>query len=228
MKLSNVILLLCLMFSLISCASPDSSMDESTEVDASQTESTEEILESIQEQTLETTIKPLEYEIKPPEDKPSYVKPSIDQIFKNDYIQFNYPSTWSYSADPMEDYTSYDFSDSSPMKFWYTMGVALLTNLEYTQDDYLTMLSSQYFDLEILEFKNITIDDYDGIKLKYVYTIEDKEYFMIRYETIVGPASQRFFCTYLVEYLDVYEETCDEIILSVEFKYEDKKSDEEE
>ncbi len=185
---------------------------------SSPTNSIEPTIESTIEPISEEPMKPLEYQSsrKEQEIKPSNIKLSYDNKFKDNYLQFNYPSTWRYSVDPTDNVTSYDFSDSTSMRFWYTMGASLLSNLDYDEDDYITILSESYTDVELLELNTITVDGYEAIKIKYLYYENNQEYFMIRYETIVGNKSLRFFCTSLVDYLEYYEEICDTIMQSVD------------
>lgn len=217
-KLCLSILLLYFSFTLLSC-SPNSTEEESKsseELNTSESTSSIEETEPTIEPTIDDVMKPLEYESSGKGPVLSITKPSYDKTFKDDYLQFNYPSTWAYSVDPKDDVTSYDFSDATSMKFWYTMGLSLLSNLKYDEDDYRTLLSESYSDIDFLELKNITMDGYDAIKMKYMYSKNDQEYFMIRYDTIVGNKSLRFFCTSVIEHLGDYEDICDDMIQSVD------------
>ncbi len=218
-KFYLLILLFCLTFTLLSCSSPNGVESKSSDVlDTTQPTSSIEETEPTIEPTIEDVMKPLEYEStgKGPVAETSKPKPSYDKTFKDNYVQFNYPSTWAYSVDPKDDVTSYDFSDATSMRFWYTMGVSLLSNLKYDEDDYRTLLSESYSDVDFLELKNLTLDGYDAIKMKYLYSKDDEEYFMIRYDTIVGNKSLRFFCTSVIEHLGDYEDICDDMMQSVD------------
>ncbi len=56
------------------------------------------------------------------------------------------------------------------------------------------------------------------IKLVFQYKADDVEYTMTQYETIVGPVSFQFNCTYKCDLSNDYESILNSIISTIEFK----------
>lgn len=148
--------------------------------------------------------------------------PSLLMIsgYSNDSIKFDYPSDWTMKENPTEDlsYVSFYSPDSGDEPvLWYSNGEAWLTDFDRTEKDYKTLLSESYTDIDITNLTKTTIDGYDAIKLVFTYTLEDKEYVMIQYETVIGYAFFRFNYTYPTQKSAENESILELIISSIKF-----------
>jgi len=147
---------------------------------------------------------------------------SLPQInsYSDKVIKFNYPADWVFEENPTEDISYVDFfnskSGSDPV-FWYSRGEAWLTDFNRTEEDYKALLSESYSDVVITDLTKITIDGNEAIKLVFQYKADDVEYTMTQYETIVGPVSFQFSCTYKSDLSNDYESRLNSIIASIEF-----------
>lgn len=148
--------------------------------------------------------------------------PSLLMIagYSNDNIKFDYPSDWTIKENPTEDisYISfYSFDSRDKPVFWYSNGEAGLTDFDRTEEDYKTLLSESYTDIDITDLTKTTIDGYDGIKLMFTYTLKDEEYVMTQYETVIGYASFRFNYTFPIQKSTENESILETIISSIKF-----------
>ncbi len=147
---------------------------------------------------------------------------SLPQInsYSNKVIKFNYPADWTSEENPAEDISYVNFFDSksgSDPVFWYSRGEAWLTDFNRTAEDYKALLSESYTDVVITDLSKTTIDGNGAIKLVFQYKADDVEYTMTQYETVVGPVSFQFNCTYKSDLSNDYESILDSIISSIEF-----------
>lgn len=147
---------------------------------------------------------------------------SLPQInsYSNKVIKFNYPADWTSEENPEEDISYVNFFDSksgSDPVFWYSRGEAWLTDFNRTAEDYKALLSESYTDVVITDLSKTTIDGNEAIKLVFQYKADDVEYTMTQYETVVGPVSFQFNCTYKSDLSNDYESILDSIISSIEF-----------
>lgn len=140
--------------------------------------------------------------------------------YSNKNINFDYPSTWTFTENSTEDISYVKFTDPNseivPV-FWFSKGEAWLTDFKRTEENYKALLSDSYQDVAITALKKTTIGGYDAIKLVFTYTLKDVEYTMIQYETIVGYASFKFNYTYTGLFNDSFKSIIQSIISSIEF-----------
>ncbi|MBE5975381.1 MAG: hypothetical protein E7251_12370 [Paenibacillaceae bacterium] len=78
-------------------------------------------------------------------------------------------------------------------------------------------MSESYSDVVITDLSKTTIDGNEAIKLVFQYKADDVEHTMTQYETVVGPVSFQFNCTYKSDLSNDYENILDSIISSIEF-----------
>ena len=152
----------------------------------------------------------------------SAIAQSLPQInsYSNKVIKFNYPADWTSEENPGEDISYVNFLDSksgSNPVFWYSRGEAWLTDFNRTEEDYKALLSESYSDVVITDLTKTTIDGNGAVKLVFQYKADDVEYTMTQYETVVGPVSFQFNCTYKSDLSSDYESTLNSIISSIEF-----------
>jgi len=140
--------------------------------------------------------------------------------YSNKVIKFNYPADWTFEENPTEDISYVNFFDSksgSDPVFWYSRGEAWLTDFNRTEEDYKALLSESYSDVVITDLTKTTIDGNEAIKLVFQYTANNVGYTMTQYETIVGPVSFQFSCTYKTDLSNDYESILNSIIASIVF-----------
>lgn len=140
--------------------------------------------------------------------------------YSNKVIKFNYPADWTFEENPTEDISYVNFFDSksgSDPVFWYSRGEAWLTDFNRTGEDYKALLSESYSDVVISDLTKATIDGNEAIKLVFQYTANNVKYTMTQYETIVGPVSFQFNCTYKSDLSNDYESILNSIISTIEF-----------
>lgn len=107
--------------------------------------------------------------------------------YTNDFLSLEYPGQWMVLENQTEDGISVSFYDSEQKEriiFSFFVGANFWVNLDYTREDYLEILSQNYYQPEVVELSSVQIDGFDAHKLIFSYIdheqkVTEVDYFII-------------------------------------------------